>query len=155
MLITNLNIENMEGNINGTNYNLKDYLGENNVVQIQGNTAEELAAEIERVVANQQYSKEEAEQAKDALDEATGTGHDDNATARCFVSYNGLQVDKVNVTRMGEDSIELLIDDSLSINVTNPTHMLRYPDGTTKVLPDNKITIFVYNVGVDLTLSCL
>ena len=38
MLITNLNIENMEGNINGTNYNLKDYLGENNVVQIQGNT---------------------------------------------------------------------------------------------------------------------
>ena len=141
MLITNLNIENMEGNINGTNYNLKDYLGENNVVQIQGNTAEELAAEIERVVANQQYSKEEAEQAKDALDEATGTGHDDHATARCFVSYNGLQVDKVNVTRMGEDSIELLIDDSLSINVTNPTHMLRYPDGTTKVLPDNKITI--------------
>lgn len=112
MLITNLNIENVEGNINGTNYNLKEYLGENNIIQIHGDTAEELAAEIEKVIANQQYSKEEAEQAKDALDEVTGTGHVDHATARCFVSYNGLQVDKVNVTRLGEDSIELLIDDS-------------------------------------------
>lgn len=141
MLITNLNIENTEGNINGTNYNLKEYLGENNVVQIHGDTAEELAAEIERVIANQQYSKDEAEQAKDALDAVTGTGHDDHATARCFVSYNGLQVDRVNVNRLGADSVELLIDDSLSINVTNPVYMLRYPNGTTKVLPDNKITI--------------
>lgn len=141
VLITNLNIENKDGNINGTNYNLKEYLGENNVIQIYGDTLEELSTNIEQAILNLQYSRDDAEQAKDALDIVTGTGHDDHATARCVVTYNGLQVDTINISRLGTDALELLIDDSLSINVTNPTYTLRYPDGSTKILPNNKITI--------------
>lgn len=141
ILITNLNIDNVEGNINGTNYRLKDYLGEANVIQITGETAEELAANIQAAILNSQYSKEDANQALDALDEVTGTGHTEHATAKCMVTYKGLQVDKINISRLAEQSAELLIDDTMSINTSNPIYTLRRPDGTTEILPDNKLFI--------------
>lgn len=141
VLITNLNIENVDGNINGTNYNLKDYLGEGNVIQIRGDTAEELAANIESAIRNVSFSKEAANQAMDALDEVTGTGHTEHATAKCMVTYQGLQVDKINISRLGDESLELLIDDTMSINTSNPVYTIRRPDGSTQILPDNQILI--------------
>ncbi len=139
-LITNLNIENLGQNINGTNYMLKDYLGESNVIQITGDTPEELAANIERAIMDSEYSRDEADQAWDALDEVTGTGHDHSA-ARCVLTYQNMQVDKVNISRVGTGSVELLIDESMSINVSRPVYTLRWPNGSTKKLEGNKVVI--------------
>lgn len=139
-LITNLNINNISGNINGTDYNLKDYLGESNVIRINGSSSAEIANAIENAIKNSAYSKQEADNALDALDPTTGTGHN-HSTAKCVLTYQGLQVERVNINRLGSNTLYLDIDDSKSINVTNPVYKIKKPDGSIRTLPGSRFSI--------------
>lgn len=142
ILVTNLDIKKPTQGINGTDYSLENYLGAGNVIQLEGNTLEELAEEIREVVKSSEYDKEAAEKATDALDSETGTGHK-KAAATLAVRYQGRQVDTVNVSRLPSKGITLALDTEGSIGVkeSTPTYSLRKPDGTVEQLEGAKITL--------------
>lgn len=145
ILVTNLNIEDMGQDINGTDYDLVDYLGAGNVIQLEGNTPEELAQEIRDIVKSPKYVyvKETAEKATNALDkEAGGTGHD-KAAATLAVRYQNYQVDKVNKSRLPLEGITLTLDTegSIGVNKDDAVYSLKKPDGTIEQLEKGEITL--------------
>lgn len=140
ILITNLEITNQtETGLDGTNYNLEDYLGAGNVYHVDGDTAEELAEEIEKIISDREkrFSQEHADAAANALT-AMGTAGEARATARCIVTYKGLQVDTVNTSRLPKTGITLAIrDTSINVGKMKPVYTIYYPNGSSRVLPQN------------------
>lgn len=159
ILITNLQITNQtENGLDGTNYNLEDYLGAGNVYHVDGDTAEELAEEIQKIIIDREkkFSQENADEAKDAMN--MGTAGETRATARCIVTYKGLQVDTINTSRLPKAGITLAIKDtSLNVGKMKPVYTLYYPDGSSKVLPqdtkdeDGNVTFVLRpeDIGID------
>lgn len=142
ILVTNLNIKKPTQGINGTDYNLEEYLGAGNVIQLTGDTPDKLAEEIKQILASSdmQYDKEAADNAKDALDSETGTGHE-KAAATLAVRYQGYQVGTVNASRLPDEGITLTLDTEGSIGVSDPIYNVRKPDGTQEQLSGDELVL--------------
>lgn len=136
VLITNLNIENTQG-INGTDYNLEDYLGVGNVIKLTSDNLSDMLQEITEVVKNNTYSESAAQAAQDAMEATAST----EPAANCVVTYRGYQVETVNRSRIPEEGVELCIENPMAVNVTTPAYTLRKPDGTVVNLASGNFTV--------------
>lgn len=139
VLITNLNIQPPDEQINGTNYRLADYLGEDNVIQIPDDTLANMAANIKRIVGEKSYNKAQAEASQDALQNVIAVGQ---KAAACQVLYKDYQVESVDLNKISSAGLELKINPVVEIGVTNPKYKITKPDGSVAEYSTNRFKVF-------------
>lgn len=128
VLITNLRTTPIAGNINGTDYRLTDYLGADNVIEIQDGPLNSMVTEIKQHLATATYNEAQAAQARDALQNVINVSGQ-NAAA-CQITYRGYQVDSIDRNMLPAAGITLQFSEPCKIGVTNPQYIIKKPDGT-------------------------